>query len=159
VLARDCLLLARCRVAVEVHVQAIELGQFDDTPSSAIVLPYLRSMALITFCDPMVLWHHLDLPVLTRLKIHDYEGGALLDDAVFNEFIYEPLPSSNISLFKTSYVRSRKHLHERHMTDPKRQLQDIYYVSQPAQKPRHGGQDIQEWSFCSPLSRQLDIAA
>ncbi|KIK00215.1 hypothetical protein K443DRAFT_7802 [Laccaria amethystina LaAM-08-1] len=82
VLARDCLLLACCRVAVKVHFQAIEFGQFDDTPSSIV----------LTFCDPTVLLRHPDLPVLTRLEIHDYEGGVLLDDAVFNEFIHRTSP-------------------------------------------------------------------
>ena len=90
-LAGDCLLLARCRVVIEVHFQAIELGQFDNTPSS-IVLPYLRSMTLVPLCDPTVLLRHLDLPVLTLLEIHDYEGGALLDDVVFNLSIHRTSP-------------------------------------------------------------------
>ena len=68
-LTRDCLLLlACCRVAIEVLLQAIELGRFDDAPSS-IVFPYLHhSKVVFLYANLLHVWHKLQKLEMRRIR-------------------------------------------------------------------------------------------
>ena len=67
-LTRDCLLLACCRVAIEVHLQATELGRFDDAPSS-IVFPYLHhSKVVFLYAILLHVWHKFQKLEMRRIR-------------------------------------------------------------------------------------------
>ena len=69
VLTRDCLLLlACCRVAIEVHLQALELGRFDNAPSS-IVFPYLHySKVVFLYAILLHVWHKFQKLEIRRIR-------------------------------------------------------------------------------------------